>query len=306
VVTFFDGSTLELKSDTQVEIQELIQGKTTSIRLQQVIGETISRVKKLVDPASRYEIETPAAVAGARGTIMLVTVAENGMTIVGNEEGLISVTAQGKEVLISEGEHSTILPGQPPLEPEPGIRQEIISTPVFLDDADDLFDVNHISTTGEGYLDISTSQISLTDGLYTVRLVLNSPCPVKTDEPSTFIEWDVLIDADVDARSGTKWPHIGNDIGYDYLVRLTLEDTEYRGEILNTTTLTYSEIDFIVAIYNFEKVGNIIELYFPASAIDNPESFYWITATREYIYGDPPDQPSVSDVSPNEGHYTFP
>jgi hypothetical protein len=307
-VTFLDGTTIELKADTWLEITslEVQESGITLISIRQLVGETISRVVKLVDLESRYEIETVSATATVRGTIMTVFVAPSGLTSVGNEEGKVSVTAQGVEVQVPEGSYSTVLPGQPPSEPEPGVRPGIISTPVFSDDADDLFDENGIFATGEGYLDILTSQMSLMGGLYTVRLELNSPCPVKTEEPTTFIEWDVLIDVDADASSGTKWPLIGNDIGYDYLVRMTLVDTEYRGEILNTHTHTFSDIDFIVAIYNFEEMGNIIELYFPASAIGNPESFIWITAIREYIYGDQPDQPSASDKSPNEGHYIFP
>ena len=97
VITFFDGSTIELKPDTQLEISELVKGTANQIRLKQELGETISTVKKLADPASRYEIETPAAVAGVRGSTMMVSVAFDGTTSVQNLEGKISVTAQGVE-----------------------------------------------------------------------------------------------------------------------------------------------------------------------------------------------------------------
>jgi hypothetical protein len=113
-ITFFDGSVIDLNPDTQVEIRELVRGKTTSIRLKQEIGETLSRVKKLVDPASRYEIETPVAIAAVRGSQMRVTVGPDGTTTVQNVEGKISVTAQGVEVTIPEGGASTIKPGEPP------------------------------------------------------------------------------------------------------------------------------------------------------------------------------------------------
>jgi hypothetical protein len=113
-VTFFDGSTIELKINTQIEIKELVNGKTTSIRLKQEIGETLSKVVKMADPASRYEIETPAAIAGVRGSQMRVTVAADGTTEVQNLEGKISVTAQGVEVTVPEGKSSTVQPGQTP------------------------------------------------------------------------------------------------------------------------------------------------------------------------------------------------
>jgi hypothetical protein len=115
VITFFDGSTIELKADTQVEIATLVTGKAKIIQLKQAIGETISKVEKLTDPAARYEIETPSAVAGVRGSSMLVSVASDGVTIVQNLEGQISVTAQGTEVVIPLGGTGTVKPGETPV-----------------------------------------------------------------------------------------------------------------------------------------------------------------------------------------------
>jgi hypothetical protein len=114
VVTFFDGSTIEIKPVTQIEIVELVKGKTKIIRLKQPLGDTISIVKKLADTASRYEIETPSAVAGVRGSSMLVSVGVDGTTTVKNLAGKISVSAQGVEVIIPAGKGSTVQPGQPP------------------------------------------------------------------------------------------------------------------------------------------------------------------------------------------------
>ena len=111
IVTFFDGSTIELKADTQIEITELIKKQPKEIRLKQEIGETISRVKKLVDPASIYEIETLSAVIGVRGSSMLVNVAPDGTTVVQNLEGQISITSLGIEVKIPEGGTGSVTPG---------------------------------------------------------------------------------------------------------------------------------------------------------------------------------------------------
>jgi hypothetical protein len=74
-LTFFEGSIIELEGNTEIGLAELgMAGTSSTIKLKQTIGETISRVKKLADPASRYEIETPAAVAAVRGTTMYVSV----------------------------------------------------------------------------------------------------------------------------------------------------------------------------------------------------------------------------------------
>ena len=119
-VTFFEGSTVELSGTTEVSLTELdvAERTATSIRLKQEVGRTMSRVKKLVDPASRYEIETRAAIAAVRGSTMLVEVAPDGTTTVGNVEGAISVFAQGVEIKIPPGQQSVTQPGTPPGQPE--------------------------------------------------------------------------------------------------------------------------------------------------------------------------------------------
>jgi uncharacterized repeat protein (TIGR01451 family) len=115
-ITFFDGSTIDLQADTEVEIASLNISDTgsTTIGLKQAIGNTISRVTELVDSASRYEVETPACVAAVRGSGMLVKVIGDGTTWVTNQEGDIWVTANGVELKIPEGRTCIIIPGQPP------------------------------------------------------------------------------------------------------------------------------------------------------------------------------------------------
>jgi hypothetical protein len=89
-ITFFDGSTIELQAGTEIEIAALyISADTgsTTITLEQTIGNTISRVTKLLDPASRYEVETPSGAAAVRGSAMQVYVIEDGTTWITNIEG---------------------------------------------------------------------------------------------------------------------------------------------------------------------------------------------------------------------------
>lgn len=113
-ITFFDGSTIELETSTEIAVSELGINDTgsTTIRLTQLLGNTISRVKKLTDSASRYEIETPAAIAAVRGSTMVVTVGNDGKTVVANEHGDIRVIVDGTEYIIHEGMKRTIEPGQ--------------------------------------------------------------------------------------------------------------------------------------------------------------------------------------------------
>ena len=118
-LTFFEGSIIELKEETDIALLELgsLNG-VNNIRIKQELGQTVNRVKKLADPASRYEVETVAAIAGVRGTTFFIIVTQDGTTIVGNVDGLVSVIAQGIEISIPQGMQSTVILGQPPGQPQ--------------------------------------------------------------------------------------------------------------------------------------------------------------------------------------------
>ena len=111
-ITFFDGSTIELEAGTHIEITALDSSPDTgakTITLMQTIGTTISRVTKLLDPASSYAVETPSGVAAVRGTIMIVRIVfddpdyEDGTVLITNLEGLIYFIGHGEELQFSEG-----------------------------------------------------------------------------------------------------------------------------------------------------------------------------------------------------------
>jgi hypothetical protein len=124
IITFFDGSVIELSGDTEISLDQLVNKSSSSpktIQIGQKIGETTSRVVKLVDSASRYEVDTPSGVAAVRGSIMVVNVAVDGTTQVYNVEGTISLTAQGKEVAIPVGSTSSARVGETPSAPQPGL-----------------------------------------------------------------------------------------------------------------------------------------------------------------------------------------
>ena len=94
VITFFEGSTIELQAGTQIEVATL---------------------DFVTDTGSTYEVETLAGVAAVRGSTMLVNVIKGGRTTVINEEGTIWAIAQGVEIQVPEGRKCIIVPGQPPL-----------------------------------------------------------------------------------------------------------------------------------------------------------------------------------------------
>ena len=115
-ITFFEGSTIELEASTEILVAALgiSEAGSTNIELTQLLGRTISRVNKLTDSASNFNIETPSAIAAVRGSVMTVTVATSGVTVVTNEEGDIRVIVAGTDYPISEGMQRTIAPGEKP------------------------------------------------------------------------------------------------------------------------------------------------------------------------------------------------
>jgi len=116
-ITFLDGSTIELQAGTEIEVVLLdipTDTGSTTIRLKQTIGSIIFRVTKIVDPASRYEVETPTGTVAIRGSAMQITVSEDGTTWACNLEGHIWAFAQGVELQIPEGRCCVIRLGQPP------------------------------------------------------------------------------------------------------------------------------------------------------------------------------------------------
>ncbi|MFN0071404.1 MAG: FecR domain-containing protein [Chloroflexota bacterium] len=69
LVTFFDGSEIELGSDAAMIIREMArQGAAVNIRIESIVGSSVHRVIQFTDPASSYLIETPTTVAAVRGT----------------------------------------------------------------------------------------------------------------------------------------------------------------------------------------------------------------------------------------------
>jgi hypothetical protein len=119
LLTFFDGSTLKLEPGTDIEIKQLERndGEAITIILKQWMGKTWSRVVKMADSGSHYEIQTPSAVALVRGTQFLTEVDEAGETKVRTTEGLVSVSAQGDEVFVPAGHQTVVEAGTSPSEP---------------------------------------------------------------------------------------------------------------------------------------------------------------------------------------------
>ena len=146
-ITFFDGSTMELEAGTEIKILSLdivCATSVSTITMQQTLGTTVSRVTKLLDPGSSYEIETPTGVAGVRGSTMIVTVGGNGTTLITNEEGNVYAIGQGMELQIPEGRTGIIESGEDP--------ELVNNPPVAEDDAATTDEDNPVTVVAPGVL----------------------------------------------------------------------------------------------------------------------------------------------------------
>ncbi len=123
VITFFEGSTLEMEPDTWVTITSQLRGHpnqpaATAITVRQQAGTTWNRVQHLAAPSSIYQIDTPAASVIARRTLIGVTVdPDTGRTEAWSEEDVGVVRAQGSEVELQPFTRTVIETGQAPPPP---------------------------------------------------------------------------------------------------------------------------------------------------------------------------------------------
>ena len=129
VITFFDGSVMEIQADSEISVEELNMASgtgSTTVRINQVLGNTLNRVENMVDSSSTYEVETLAGSAVVRGTIFSMEVdRDRGVihtcvnTSKEEDEEVHSVdfSNRGKTVNVSEGKTSCCWEGGVPGNP---------------------------------------------------------------------------------------------------------------------------------------------------------------------------------------------
>lgn len=111
-IEYFDGSVTRLDHDTIFSIVTLqILGNdqgSTVIEGEQGSGNTYNRVTELTDSESRFDIETPTAVASVQGTVYAIIFNPDGSMTVAVLEGSVVVTSDGDEIVVPEGFMVTI------------------------------------------------------------------------------------------------------------------------------------------------------------------------------------------------------
>lgn len=132
-ITFKNEDSLLLRSQTSLQITKALE-KSASNRAYEFfldVGRAISRVRNITGGKTRYEVKTPSAVAGARGTQFRVSVDPDTSTRCEVLEGKVGVRAQKAAVLVGEG-HGTLVslnqaPGKPQkLLPPPALKEILL------------------------------------------------------------------------------------------------------------------------------------------------------------------------------------
>lgn len=117
-ISFEDGDSFLMRSNTILTIR--VAKKSVLNLLQRLFlsaGRTITRVKEATGRKSRFEIQTPSAVAVARGTSFRVGVDEKETMRSEVLKGFVDVEAMAKKVEVQEGEGTLARKNEPPMKP---------------------------------------------------------------------------------------------------------------------------------------------------------------------------------------------
>ena len=134
---FNDGSAVTLQASTELVIDQLnapSDGSVREIVLTQLWGESSHQVAHNTRPGSQYLVNTPYGQGEAKGTSFTVIVIAADADGLGGSvdyevtEGVVAVTAVEITVQVSAGEITTILAGEPPLEPVMSISGQGVVT----------------------------------------------------------------------------------------------------------------------------------------------------------------------------------
>jgi hypothetical protein len=82
-------------------------------------GQVRLQIRRFSNPSSRFNIQTPAVVTGVRGTEYVLSVKNDGRTILSTFEGSVMTEAQNTEVLVEQGFQNQTILGEPPSQPVP-------------------------------------------------------------------------------------------------------------------------------------------------------------------------------------------
>jgi hypothetical protein len=119
-VKFQDNTDLSVGASSEVTLDHFVfDPDPTKSQVALSIAKGVVRFTTGSLPKSAYKISTPTATIGVRGTILTITVALDGTTVVSVEDGIALITSHGETVTVDAGMTTVIAPGVPPTAPGP-------------------------------------------------------------------------------------------------------------------------------------------------------------------------------------------
>jgi hypothetical protein len=146
-LVFYDGSRMYLGAEAEIALDKL-NARTSGarvVKVTQVSGESRHEVAQSDDPGSRYVVNTPAGSGSAIGSTFRVMVLPGQLSQFWVDAGAVSVVNDNVTVEVVAGQTTSILVGEPPIEPEFRITGE--------------GQVMQIGTTGDGSVDLPASTL---------------------------------------------------------------------------------------------------------------------------------------------------
>lgn len=133
-VSYDDGTSFLLRSNTDVILRKAVLKEEKHIlrRLIQKTGRSISRLKKITGKENRYEIQTPSAIAAARGTEFRISVDEHEATRSEVLKNVVALEAMRQQVKVKEGEGTLVRKNEPPLKPRKLLIPPVLTDPQTL------------------------------------------------------------------------------------------------------------------------------------------------------------------------------
>lgn len=111
---FYDGSTVDISENTQVEVEELATSDNQfRVRLHLLAGRTVSRVLRLLGVGDAFEISTPSSTVSVRGTVFTVKVLDADTTYIACVKGVVKVASGSQLAEVKAGQELTARPDQP-------------------------------------------------------------------------------------------------------------------------------------------------------------------------------------------------
>jgi hypothetical protein len=115
---FRDDTLLSIGASSSVTLDRFVfDNDASKSQVAMSMSKGVMRFVSGTLPKTQYSIRTPTALIGIRGTILVVTVALNGLTTVTVVEGAATVSAAGTTTTVNSGFSTTVAPGGPPTPP---------------------------------------------------------------------------------------------------------------------------------------------------------------------------------------------